>query len=214
MPLNVVMITIRQTVTQSLLLFFATATLEAFINELSYLASDSSYINIKQIADYKKKALEAEKSKTDIESKYILAISILTAQILDKGSSVHQDFKALIQLRNGIIHKKSVEEFDLLPDGSIKSRKPSKKADTIITDYPNYALTRLKGKKLLANQSSTSVDWLALINTKGVANWACKSAANMISFVSRNITDDRLKSTVSRDYFELAGSKSSAGRNS
>jgi hypothetical protein len=152
------------------IIVFAAASLEAFINEIA--SSAAAVVRAKHQPNEKMKAFvdllaELEDSRASVKSKYIMTRWILSGTAIDKGSATFQDFAALLELRNELVHMKGMSESharEELPE----FRQPK-------------AVNHLKGKKLLSQRAGDERrSWTERIRTRECALWACRTAAAMV----------------------------------
>ena len=159
---------------------FAAATVEAAINELHTASSAflkaTGYKNatIRTFVDLQD---ELEDARGSIKSKMIMAKWVLSGKPLDKGSSLYQDFAALTDLRNELVHMKGLA------------------GDSPFDEWPQFrepkAITHLRSKKLLSiPKSKDEVSWTDLIRNSACALWACRTAANVALELASNLPSD------------------------
>jgi hypothetical protein len=151
---------------------FAAASLEAFANELptfteSALRTGQAKKDDK-IQTFSELMNELEKSRAQPKAKLALAKWILSGVPFDKGSAMYQDFSALVDLRNALIHVKSSVEVGIGDDRPVFGRPK--------------VLETLQRKKLLAafpadSEDMTGASWMEAVSTPSCARWACNSAA-------------------------------------
>src|SRR5215469_5593934 len=140
---------------------FASAALEAFINERSEWAAQMcnfvSQTNI--VVTFSNVMADAERSRSSVPAKYQLARWILCGQAYDQGINPYQDFSLLIDLRNSLLHLK--------PRPSIIKRFSGK--NILIVSDDDAAIESLIG------------GWTIRIQTKEMAMWAARSAIAFIA---------------------------------
>jgi hypothetical protein len=93
------------------------ASTEAFINEFAeYVPSAFSHLGSEEtpaaLASCAAVLLELEESHISVTTKYLVGSQVLTGRAFDTGSAPFQDFKQLIELRNSIMHVKTVVRSD------------------------------------------------------------------------------------------------------
>ena len=143
----------------------------------------------------------AEESKVQIRSKFQLAHLALTGKPFEKGGAPYQNFSDLIEVRNLLMHGKSDETF-LNIDGKpsvlnpvINKKLASKKilhdlspdqkgylgqvGDTGLMDLID--LDEIKEIPQKSPESGVMARWSFVIGTRAVAEWACSSAALMVT---------------------------------
>lgn len=157
---------------------FSVAALEGFINEAAELASHSVPPELggtpQSIATFAALLLEAEKSRAGLGLKFQLARQSLLGETYDVSRLPYQDFALLVDLRNVLIHYRSLETFEPNPGG-------------IPTFNPARILDRLRAKNVTAEfegedevQSQVITSWLNRISTIAVARWSCRTASAMV----------------------------------
>jgi hypothetical protein len=145
-------------------ILFAAAALEAFANEVGYIARGPLEVNpeIKSLGQL----FEELETSASVQSKFLLLRALLAKEAYDKGASPYQDFALLIALRNELVHRKAERyEVDAL-DAPLNT---------------NTLLERLQSKSMLAEPHRPQVwGFFLAIETPAVARWAAKSAAAMV----------------------------------
>lgn len=155
------------------------------------------------VSAFPKVMREAEESKVPIQFKFQLAHFILTGEVYDKGRSApYQNFTDLVATRNLLMHGKSDETFltidgkpSVLSPASIIKRLARKKilhelspdqkgfigqvGDTGLTDL--ILLEEIENIPQKSPESGVMARWSFVIGTKAVAEWACSSAALMVT---------------------------------
>jgi hypothetical protein len=152
---------------------FSVLTLEAFLNELAEFAYDT-YIRKPEVVDVLAEFLiDAERSNASLETKLTVGNWILTGTRLKRGEQPFQDFALLVRLRNDLVHFKANTRFeDGVPKGKIHAN----------------LVEKFRDKKILAeNIKDDELSWSALVQTKAVAEWSCKTAARMVSDLCNKI---------------------------
>jgi hypothetical protein len=170
---------------------FSAASLESFVNETA--ASASAILKTEKYSNPRVKIFvdlqtELEESKASVKSKFIMAKWILSGTPFDKGSAEFQNFAALMELRNELVHMKATAGLSL-GEALPVFREPK-------------ALTLLKDKKLVAEQSEdTVVSWTERIRTPSCALWACGTAATTVAeIISGFPTDHPLWLSIKQVY--------------
>jgi len=96
----------------------------------------------------------------------------LVGKKLGKGVQPYQDFGLITDLRNALLHFKGNKSYD-------PKITPEEFHDSLIKKFEN------KNPKLLAEDMEAG-SWLHAIETKAIADWCCKTAAQIIvDFVSK-----------------------------
>jgi hypothetical protein len=183
---------------------FAAASLEAFLNEAAYLASNyqpvvGDPVVVSTFADVME---EVEKSRAQIQAKFQFAHIVLTGKTYDKGAAPYQDFSLLIETRNELVHFKSDEYF--LSKGGDKATVGSTvrvirrlKSLNILFEGTPGTITMPFGQTaqmsahyvtdpIFKEPPDASASFTYLIGTKAVAEWACNAASQMVlDFLSK-----------------------------
>lgn len=161
-------------------IIFAAASVEAMVNELLE-ASDSildtgTYSNptVRAFVDLQ---CELEEARGSVKSKVIMTKWVLSGKPLDKGSSLYQDFVALMDLRNELVHMKGMS--CNLPFGhQAKFREPK-------------AFAHLRSKHLLEHiDEEEKAGWTNEIRNEKCARWACETAAHIATELARELPVD------------------------
>ena len=150
---------------------FSVVALEAFFNEATELALDSKKykpnLEPQSVSVFAEVMTDAEGSHATLESKFTLANWILAGKKLDRGTQPYQDFALLIRLRNDLVHFKAGDTFD-------QNATPE--------EIHKDLVARFKSKNILAENIERSFgSWIFLVQTKAVAEWSCKTAAQMVA---------------------------------
>jgi hypothetical protein len=174
---------------------FAATSLEAFINEIADLAAQPLYPEPPEPSFVAFAGLmeELEKSRASIVSKFWLGKWVLTAAPYDKGAPPYQDFALLIELRNTLVHSRSLDKLDYYDDevGFVR---------TVETEAPTV-ITKLASKHILAELPGPSaVAWITLITTKATARWACNAASALVLSFLEMIPKSRYGDLMRRFY--------------
>ena len=98
-------------------------------------------------------------------SKFTLAHWVLAGRKLDRGTQPYQDFTLLMRLRNDLAHLKASDTVDYRAT-----------PEEIHKDL----IARFKSKNTLAETDRSVKSWMFLVQTKAVAEWSCKTAAQMM----------------------------------
>jgi hypothetical protein len=157
---------------------FATAALEAFINELADFAKEPLYSEPLDpvFAAFAGLMEELEKSRASTLSKFMFGKWALSATPYDKGAQPYQDLNLLLDLRNTLVHPKFLDRLD---QNSNEIAGYTRSVD------PPAIITKLESKCILAESpTGSALPWIALITTKAAARWACDtSSAIVFSFL-------------------------------
>jgi hypothetical protein len=163
-------------------IILAAAAAEAFINELASLARQAVDEDPRgwpphppQIAAFASQVLAAETGRStgrraSTPGKFVVALKALTGLRPDAGRRVHQDFALLMRARDGLIHTK----LDVQPaqPGSLP-HAPSSSLPPVVA--------QLGPRNVTAMESGLSA--IDSLSTRGVARWACASAAAIVQEV-------------------------------
>ena len=151
-------------------ILFAAASLEAFANEVGYLAREPLQSNpeIRSIGQL----FEELEFSASVQSKFLLLRALFARQPYDKGANPYQDFSLLIALRNELVHRRT-ERYEV--DAS----------DAPLTT--NALLERLRSKNIIAEPLSSKPQvwgFFLAIETPAVARWALATAAAMMKDIA------------------------------
>jgi hypothetical protein len=171
---------------------FSVVSLEAFMNELTELALDTKnyppQTDPPAISVFGDCMSEAEGSHASLQSKLLLGNWILSGERLDKGTQAYQDFSHLIHLRNTLLHFKANPAFE-------QSIPPE--------EVHKELFNKFKNKNILAEDARGSAGtWTFLFETKAVAEWSCRTAAQMIRDFCSRVPQSTVKSMC--DHFVQA----------
>jgi hypothetical protein len=153
---------------------FSVLTLEAFLNEMSEMMRFPLPDKPKVVSVLAEFLQDAERSHASLESKFALANWILSRKKFDRGIQPYQDFFLLVRVRNDLVHFKANDAFEEEYREGIGSE-----AVPLGTTHQNL-INRFSDKNILAENMRGKVSWTALVKTKAVAEWSCKTAAYMI----------------------------------
>ncbi len=153
-------------------LVFSVVALEAFLNEVTEMAS--GFLDIPSeppaVLLFAECMADAERSRASLESKFVLANWVLAGKKLDKGAQPYQDFGLMMRLRNDLVHFKANESF-------AQSATPEEFHKTLIQRFGN--------RNPLAEDMEAG-SWTHAIETKAIANWCCRTTAQVVvDFVSK-----------------------------
>ena len=168
-------------------IIFSVVALEAFINELTELALDSrNYpqgLEHPAVTTFGEFMTEAESSHASLESKFLLGNWILTGQQSDKGTTTYQDFILLVSLRNTLLHFKANPAFE-------QGTRPE--------EVHQKLFNKFRSKNILAEDAQMSDGtWTFLVETKAVAEWSCRTAAQMVTVFCSRVPQCGLKPMLS-----------------
>jgi hypothetical protein len=181
---------------------FAASSLEAFVNEATYLAERKSHSpgEPPTVSAFAQVMDDAEESRASIHSKFQLGNLVLTGKPYQKGKEPYQDFADLIAIRNLLMHGKANELF-LTVGGKRVVLNPAAVIDKLASKNilheakPEHqkGFVTFVGDKAMAEPIYLEDDfdlsgvttqrmmarWTFLIGTKAVAQWACNAASQM-----------------------------------
>jgi hypothetical protein len=185
---------------------FASASLEAFLNESAYVArrKAGSPGEPSVVSAFAQVIEEAEESRASIQSKFHLAHLVLAGKAYDKGAAPNQEFSDLIAARNLLMHGKGIEQFltidgkkvvlnpaaviykltgkNILPVAPPEHQKGfvAVAGDTFMAEVivlkDDLDLASIPSRPLPERLTSR---WTYVIGTKAVAQWACNAASRM-----------------------------------
>jgi hypothetical protein len=153
-------------------LIFSAVSVEAFLNEAAEMALSYSDMpsEPEAVSVFAQCMMEAEKSRASLESKLALANWVLVGKKLDTGAQPYQDFALIVRLRNDLMHFKGNERFE--PNVSPE-------------EFHKKLIRRFGNRDLLA-QDIEPGSWIHAIETKAIAEWCCRTAAQVVvDFVSK-----------------------------
>lgn len=140
-------------------ILFAAVTIEAFLNELAFVATGP-------LGDV---LGEVEDSRGSIRLKLQMATVALGTPI-DKGSEPYQSFELLFQLRDALVHLKPKVR-NLIGDGGLQPKK---------------LLAELHRRGLVSDPNDSSGKWfLELLASRALCLWAIQTARDVVEHVVR-----------------------------
>jgi hypothetical protein len=166
---------------------FSVLALEAFLNEAIELANDfttkaTPNIEPEAVTAFIECMADAERSHASLESKFVIGNWVLTGRRLDRGAFPYQDLLLLISLRNDLVHFKPSEGSDsAIP---VQSRLRKRLED------------KFRTKNILANDRANDMSWVALVETKAVADWSCATAAQIVTDFVAKIPKSQLRTVL------------------
>jgi hypothetical protein len=171
---------------------FSAAALEGFLNEMAELAGMDAIISSTlhpptppSVAIYGRLAAKVEEGRGSITLKFLLARGLLNGELGDKGSSVYEDFRLLVELRNELVHLKPSRELKLDSWGGFYLE-------------PAKVIKRLRAKGVLAvGEGGAQLSWLPSICTRAAARWACNTAADTVHLIVDGVPECALKVMLS-----------------
>jgi hypothetical protein len=164
---------------------FSVAALEGFINEAAELATLPAPPGIQPsppaVKTFARLVEEVERSRGNLQLKFLRARHAFMGEMYDTGSLPFQDFALLVDLRNALMHYRSLESFHVDKNG-------------VLTFTPAKILKRLRSKDILAEREpSVTASWLLAIATVAMARWSCKSAAAMVASLLNMLPESHFK---------------------
>lgn len=178
---------------------FAAASLEAFANELpSFVEAALRTGKVgkdDRIATFPGLMNELEESRASLKSKLVMAKWVLSGVPFDKGTAPYQDFNALVELRNGLMHIKSSVEI-----GTENDRPAFRRPKVLET---------LRQKNLLASfppdtEDMTGASWTEAVSTPACAKWACSTAAETVGAILSGLPSNEPTWNLIRSVYEKA----------
>jgi hypothetical protein len=162
---------------------FSVVALEGFMNEAAELATQpvppggpSQPPAVKTFA-----RLTEEVERSNLKLKFLLARHVFEGEPYDTGALPFQDFALLVDLRNSLVHYKSLDSFDVDENG-------------VLTFTPAKILERLRSKQILAEQDpGVAASWVLIVATVAVARWSCASAAAMVGSILDVLPESHFK---------------------
>jgi len=186
------------------ILFAALAT-EAFVNELGELAKVFTIGRSDLpgwIATLTSILEEAEESKASVETKYQFAKFVLTGQPYDEGAQPYQDLALLTDVRNSLVHIKSVSaKMEKKDSGEYEWTEPRlmvrlmRRLQELSIKYSDDSLRRVTER---SDSNFVIADLVSLLSSQSVATWACRAAAGII-----NATIDSIPVGSFRDFIQI-----------
>jgi hypothetical protein len=173
-------------------IIFAAATVEAMINELT--ASASAFLKTRSYANETVRTFvdlenELEESKASVKSKVNMAKWVLSGTSFDKGAAVYQDFAALMDLRNELVHMKGLT------------------GDMPFEQWPEFrepkAISHLRAKNVLTTPDAEDERfWTEMIRNPKCALWACRTSATIVLELVSHFPQDHDFWTVIKAAYE------------
>jgi hypothetical protein len=154
-------------------IILSAAATEGFINELAELVNgrkkcaDAFRIS-PQVSAFGDALEEAERSRASIRLKYLIASQTLSGQMFDKGKHPYQDFERLIKLRDDHMHLKPLDT------------EPVSEGGVLVTKPPPYIEAFTAQGLAQKVDKGVSLAWLHRVQTAEMADWACRTALNII----------------------------------
>lgn len=172
---------------------FAAATAEAVLNELQAMAEGSPPDPVEgfgeppsQVALFARILKDLEESKAQPTLKFALGMYALTGHPLDKGASPFEEFAALMNLRNSIVHLK-LDNLGV-SDGELSVKTPK-------------VLSKLASFKILSTPKEAVITgWLQQVMTPAAAQWACDTTSKIVVHLVEAIPDGVFRQTAELAY--------------
>ena len=108
---------------------------------------------------------DARNRRVSLDFKLALANWILVTKKLDKGAQPYQDFEKIVRLRNDLVHFKGNPRFE-------QNATPE--------EFHQDLIQRFGNRKNLLAQDMEAGSWIHAIETKAIADWSCKTAAQVV----------------------------------
>ena len=143
---------------------FSVIALEAFFNEITEIAEASGVDGIETL--FAQVMGDAGEAHARLESRLSLANWILSGRNVNRGAQTYQNLVLLVRLRNDLVHTK--------PNG------PFIHGVTTNEEAHREMISKFRGKNILADNIHTG-SWTYLAQTKAVAEWSCRTAADVIA---------------------------------
>ncbi len=162
---------------------FSAVALEAFINEMIEQADiDRAWAPLAaSVRAFGAMGKQIEEQRGQIELKVLAAFWTLGRANLDKGKSPYQDFALLVQLRNALLHRRSMMPMKVAADGTFYA-DPGK----LITALPKSVLS----EEIESAEGSVAADFTLRISTPAMARWSCNAASGMVNAILDLVPDD------------------------
>ena len=158
-------------------IMFSCAALESFINEsyepIRYLRREDT---LPGLIEYATMMQELVSSREQLKCKYHKALLHFSGTSQHKGAQPYQDFKILVDIRNSVLHNK--------PDTfTVKFNANEPPPQKQIGDHPKF-IRQLKVNNVI-ERVDFHCNWIDLVITEKVAQWAFTTANKMIdTFIS------------------------------
>jgi len=175
-------------------IIFSAASIEAFLNELPEMLSlfpELHKAEAPQILTYVRLADETETSKGSIQTKYVLAYSVLSGKSCIKGERPYQDFSLLIEARNTLMHMKPSDvSGEAKPEGapamqpSLRTMERFRALNLLSTPELTLPFSGVYSTGTSAAlQIPFPLPWNYRIATPAAAHWACNTAVDVVNKV-------------------------------
>ena len=165
---------------------FASAAVEGCINDImDFSGFISDEPETRMLHDL---LVEAEQQRAQIALKLQIIGAVLRRTPLKRGEQLYQDFELLFRLRNSLVHMRPDRGESDLFSHKRKSHKPS-------DDLISRGVIRKK-------DAEDATNWLDLISTYDVAQWAYDAAVRIALDIFAMISSERLKAAISAAWGE------------
>lgn len=148
---------------------FAAVALECYLSELPSLAASAPDSAISR----RLSALLASADRDPLTRRVQLARIAIAGEPFDEGTAPFQDFKRLLEARNAIVHHRSTT-FESVEPGVVELNH-------------SKVLTRLPQQCLAPAPPAAIHDWLRIVSTPALADWACISALAMVEGIVNSV---------------------------
>jgi hypothetical protein len=165
---------------------------EALINELSEAAARTNGLlpgtpGLDTLIDLAATLDLIERSRGQMDLKYLLASKILSGSTFPRGEAPFQEFANLIALRNELVHPRHLDR--TTSSGYVE---PISK---VIKDLQQRGLTTTRGRS--PGDIPGGISWLEEIKSSGAAGWAYSAAHDIIIAILKMLPEgDGLPTTL------------------
>jgi hypothetical protein len=177
-------------------IIMAAAAAEGFINELADVVqaeegAPANYFVLPGLSTFTRAHEQLEKAHGRTTDKYLAASECLGRRF-DRGGQPYQDFATLMRLRDVHMHLRNLDR-----DGPVEIPSGEEPIITILPPEGRIGFIRglqQRGLTWKADEAQFGASWLTLLQTKEMADWACRAALNIILAVL-DMIPDRLDDT-------------------
>jgi hypothetical protein len=117
--------------------------------------------------------IDNDRPRDQLQAKYLEASKILSGQAFERGKAPFQEFNALVQLRDALVHPRHQDETDQA--GYISPRL------RVVRDLQQRGLTHTRGRR--PGDIPGGMSWLNELETLDVATWAYQAAVGIVKAV-------------------------------
>jgi hypothetical protein len=171
-------------------IIFSAISLEAFINELTEIASNKNYKDYfsESVQSFAEVLSSVEESRGSTQLKYMLTNQMFTGSVYKKGQQPYQDFLSLFKLRDSLVHLKPQSEHKDTLSGITKNTNKPK----VVEGLPKNLLAKF--------EDGVSSNWISSISTRAMARWACNTSSQMVNSVLTTIPEGYFREMVLYPY--------------